>query len=117
MNREGKRKLIKKLQSEGCSEAEILKLIEIQEIAASKKFLKEGDRVKLNINNIKSHVDYDKLTNEYKQWVNTHKADIFTVEYDKKFKENPSIICLKEDATEPKWLFHEKDLNRIEAKN
>mgnify|MGYP000349257298 CR=1 FL=1 len=47
-----------------------------------------------------------------------HKDEIFTVEYDKTKKEKKAndmktMVCLKEDTTDPKWLFHASCLTEV----
>lgn len=73
-----------------------------------------GDKVKLDYNSIINDVDYDTFSNEYKQWITEHKDNIFTVIGNEKFKPNQnkfsSIVSLKEDNTDPKWLFSTMNL-------
>ena len=76
------------------------------------KFIKQGSKVKLNTKQIKSHPDHKKKTIIYRNWIDTHAKDIFTVEYDKNY--NPLVrVCLNEDTTEPKWLFWVGDLIEV----
>ena len=78
------------------------------------KIIEQGSKVKLNIKQIKSHPDHKKKTKAYRDWIDSHAEDIFTVEYDK--NNNPLVlVCLKEDTTSPKWLFWTGDL--IEVKD
>lgn len=80
-----------------------------------------GDKVKLNYESIINDVDYSTLSKEYKQWVEKNKDNIFTVIEDEKFKPNQhkfsSIVSLKEDTTEPKWLFSTVNLIKIGEDN
>ena len=47
-------------------------------------------------------------------WSNRlNKDTVFTVEYDEKYKNKPSLVCLKEDTTDPKWLFWVGDLIEV----
>ena len=113
MNRNDKRKFEKELKAKGYKHNEIEKMILIKEIMDNKKYLQEGQKVKLNLDKIKSHPDYNKLTEKYKIWVEDHKDDIFTVTYDKKYQINPVLVCLEEDENIPRWLFYEGELTVI----
>lgn len=64
-----------------------------------------GDKVKLNYSKIISDPDYDRLVPNRKQFIEENKNSIFTVEYDPRHMINPSIVCLAEDTTDPKWLW------------
>lgn len=66
----------------------------------------EGAKVKLHYRNIVSHPDYPKKTEVYKNFVETNKNKVFTVEYDKIGNHSPLLVCLKEDKSKVKWLFH-----------
>lgn len=110
MNREQKRNLIRNLKNKNFSKEAANRLVQMQE---TKKFLKEGQKVKLNLKSIKSHPDYNKLTEKYRNWIDENLDKEFTVEYDEKYKDNPTLVCLKEDTTYPKWLFWEGDLIEI----
>lgn len=113
MNRETKREIRKKLKGKGYSKSEIDNFIKFKELYSQTKILKEGQRVKLNVDKIKNHPDWDKLTKKYRNWVELHKEDIFTVEYDKNHQDKPTLVCLQEDSSEPKWLFFVGDLIEI----
>lgn len=79
-----------------------------------------GDKVKLNYKKIIQNPDYDSMLTEYKEWVENNKNKTFTVQQDK-LKANPhrfsAIVSLKEDITEPKWLFSVEDLIKMEDNN
>lgn len=75
----------------------------------------EGEKVKINYEQIKSSKDWDKLSLRYKEFVETHKDEIFTVEFDPVKKElnaktKDLLVQLEEDETRPKWLFQARDL-------
>lgn len=87
----------------------------IVEYNYGKNTIQEGMKVKLNVKQIKSHPDWWKLRPEYKKFVEDNENTVFTVEYDRyedgKLKSNNnSMVCLKEDTTEPKWKFFFRDL-------
>lgn len=69
----------------------------------------EGQKVKLNYSRIKSEKDYKKKRKSYKDFIEKNKNQIFTVEYDE-YHQDGNLVCLKEDVTNPKWLFSKYDL-------
>ena len=73
--------------------------------------LKEGEKVRLNIKEIKTHPDWHKKTEKYKDFVENNSNTIFTVKYDDAFQDPPTLVCLVED--EEKWLWYEGYLIRI----
>jgi ABC-type tungstate transport system permease subunit len=110
MNREEKRKVTKKLKSKGYTLDRINTYISYREKLESSIILSEGDLVRIDINRIKEHPDYSKLSEKYKAFIANNTGREFTVEYDKNHTNNPTLVCLKEDTTDPKWLFWTGDL-------
>lgn len=85
------------------------------------QLLNEGDKVKIDIEKIKSE-DWDKKSKKYKDFIESCSQKIFTVEFDRFRKENnlkdkQIMVCLKEDKTNPKWLFYSGDLILIKRNN
>lgn len=115
MNRESKRNLTKQLKEKGYSKKDIDLAITFKEHTQNSIVIPEGQTVKLNYESITTNINYPRLTDKYKRWIEDHKDDIFTVEYDEKYKTNPSLVCLVEDDTEPKWLQWVGDLIIIPA--
>lgn len=77
--------------------------------------LEEGTKVKLNYDSITNEPSYKNKTKKYKNFVEKNKNKIFTVEYDEKYKNNPILVCLKEDKSRAKWLWYcETDLIVVE---
>lgn len=114
MGRELKRKLTKELKNLGVSDKHINDLFVLKDMQKQKNVcLQEGQRVKLNIKKIKDNTDYKRLQEKYKKFVEEHKDDVFTVEYDKRHMNEPIVVCLKEDTTVPKWLFRDSDLEVV----
>lgn len=73
--------------------------------------LKEGDKVKLDVDYIKNSPAYRVGGNEKRnKFVDDNEGVVFTVIYDKRFTNNPSIVCLEEDTTDPRWLWTTKEL-------
>lgn len=118
MNREQKHKAIKSLTAKGYSAEQAEGMLMMNAAVDSKKFLKEGDRVKLNVTQMqsrpecKSDIDQNKV--RFQAWVLDHRDKVITVKYDKNLTINPSIVCVKEDKTDPKWIFWEGDLDVVE---
>jgi hypothetical protein len=80
--------------------------------------LEEGTTVKLNYDLMSRHPDWKIQRDEFKDWVTAHKDEYFTVEWDERRKAENSkdkkiMVCLKEDDTNPKWLFHTDTLMTV----
>ena len=108
MNRQQKRAEIKNLQKRGVKRSVAQTIVERY---YNNVELEEGYTVKLNYELMIRHPDWKIQRNDFKEWVVAHKDDYFTVEWDSVRKEKNSkdkkiMVCLKEDTTEPKWLFH-----------
>lgn len=73
----------------------------------------EGTKVKLNYDKIISDINYPRMRRRWKEFIESAKGKIWTVEYDKKFGTQPEIVMLKEDVTEPKYYFWVGDLEVI----
>jgi hypothetical protein len=72
----------------------------------------EGSQVKLNYDRIMENTEGK--SELYLQFVEEHKDDIMTIEYDENHKDSPTIFCLKEDTNPVKWLFDISDLILVE---
>ena len=114
LNRTQRRELVKRLKSRGYNDEQILTFIKMREERELALSFKEGDKVMLDIDAIMNDVNYDRKRSVYKLWVAEHANDVFTIEYDHRHKDNPSLVCLAEDKTLPKWLFYVGDLKKIE---
>lgn len=73
--------------------------------------VKEGDKVRLNLDAIKSHPDYEQRLPEYRKFCEENVGKVFTAMFDEKLRK--SVVCLAEDTTNPKWLFWIGDLEKI----
>lgn len=115
MNREQKRVLEKKLKEFGLNKDSIKAFLERGEIAEKGIKLWEGEKVRLNYMRIISNKDWPKLNPNYRNFVESNKNTIFTVEFDPIKKEKDSfdkdtLVQFVEDITDPKWLFFVWDL-------
>jgi hypothetical protein len=75
--------------------------------------ISEGTKVKLNYKNISSQSDYKTKNPRYFNFVEKHKDDIMTVEFDPNCKQDSYLVCLKEDINPIKWLWLVTDLIKI----
>lgn len=72
----------------------------------------EGSKVKLNYEHIMENTEGK--SELYLKFVEDHKDDIMTIQYDENHKDSPTIFCLEEDTNPAKWLFDISDLILIE---
>lgn len=116
MNREQLRNFRKNLKKSSLPEQVQEDIIERLLIQSSNPVsCYEGEKVRLDYARITSYKDWDRLRPEYKEFVEKHKNDIFTVEFDPVKKETKAenletMVQLKEDPTVPKFLFWAGDL-------
>lgn len=108
MNRKQRRNFVKSAQNKGIDKSIAELYLRVKQHGSVPQELKEGDRVRLNIEGIKKHPDYERLSQAYRDFVESHENDVFTVAYDKRRREKPTEVCLREDPTG--WLFWTGDL-------
>lgn len=78
---------------------------------------KEGDKVKLNVPQIKQHFAWDNFRPDYKEFVEQNEGRVFSVQFDKVSANSivkNVMVCLQEDDSDAKWRFHQEDLIRVE---
>ena len=124
-NRETRRKAIKNLQKRGMTKEQATAFIErLYGSTPNPRFAYEGEKVQLDVARLMSYREWyagnekTGFREEYKDWVRSHLGDTFTVEYDpsrEKTSTKNSIVQLKEDETNPKWLFWSGDLIRVDC--
>lgn len=112
MNREEKRSLERKLRAKGHSPADIERMVMVKEMMSNSKNLQEGQKVRFNIERLRADPDWADKQDAYKEWVETHAGETFTVEYDE--KHSPTLVCLKECDATVKWLFWDGDLEVVD---
>ena len=116
MNRADRRNLAKKVKKAnkmlnlGLNNTQLQQYIKFKEEQLSSVVLFEGDKVKLDYDKITSIPDYTNRKPEYRNFIETNKDKVFTVKYDDKYRNNPWLVSLEEDTTEPRWLFTTSDL-------
>jgi hypothetical protein len=110
MNRDQKRKLVKKAQKDGMKKELAKTYAEIVsgtgEHTKPQSFL-EGDKVTLNIEAVKARKNYERMSPKYKEFVEASEGVVFTVHIE---RTGSNIVSF---AEEPKWLFWSGDLLRI----
>lgn len=108
MNREQKRKLVKKAKKNGMREELAKTFAEIAsgtgEHTQPQTFI-EGDKIRLNIEAIKARKHYERMSPMYKSFVESAGDTVYTAHV-----ERTNMISL---AEEPKWLFWSGDLIRV----
>lgn len=112
MSREQKRKAIKMAKKKGIPKSIVELYFNIKLHGSPPQQFNEGDKVKLDIEAIKKHSDYSKLTERYRNFVNDHVDDIFTIVCDKGRQNTNTLVCLAEDPD--KWLFWTGNLKLVE---
>lgn len=73
-------------------------------------YIPEGTKVKIDVEKLQKEKTYNKRNVKWKEFIENNKDTIFTVEYDENKKDNPKMVCLKEDTSPVKWLFFVGDL-------
>lgn len=111
MNREQKRAFIKRARSKGVSQEVAEAYAEIAkngsgEHTPPQDFL-EDDKVKLNIDAIKSRANYNIMSQKYKEFVESNTNTLFSVHVEPRLK---NVISLKQA---PEWLFWSGDLIKV----
>lgn len=113
MNREQKRAFIRDARKRGIKKETAEAFIRAREIGLSKpsppQHIKEGEPVILNVENIQARVNYNKMSDGYKSFVESSEGKIFTAHV-----ERENLISLIE---EPKWIFWSGDLIKIKTVN
>lgn len=71
----------------------------------------QGDKVQLNLEKIRGRPDYEQRLPAYRRFCEENAGRVFTVEYSGDM--NPSVVCLAEDESKPKWLFWTGDLKAV----
>ena len=107
MNRAEKRKLAKKLKMKY---AELLESLEFKIEDVTVEELPEGTKVKLKAEQI---LQQRNLNEKYREWVEANKDKVFTCEKDSTLPNDSKRVVLKEDESNPKWLFHVIDLELV----
>ena len=111
MNRRQKRNFLKIAKSKGV-DTQIAELyLRLKDKGVEFNDISDGDKVKLNIQVIQSHSDYNKLSEKYKRFVVENENTIFTVQLDSRGGNLNNVVSLKEDSTG--WLFWTGDLIKV----
>lgn len=111
MNRKQKRNFVKAAKKKGVDKRIADVYLRLKEMDVSPVDLEDGDKVRLNLKAIQGHADYDRLSEQYKQFVENNTEQIFTVSRDERGGKLKTVVSLKE---EPTWLFWTSDLIKVE---
>ena len=109
LSRADKRSIAKRY---GLTMKEVEKIFKDATIKHVYETFTEGSKVKLNYDRIMENTDGK--SELYLKFVEGHKDEVLTIEYDDNHKDSPTIFCLKEDTNEVKWLFDISDLTLVE---
>lgn len=96
----------------GISVTQANKMLKDATVSTVYETLTEGSKVRINYERIMSNKDA--MSTRYLEFVENHKDQIMTVEYDPRHTENPTVFCLEEDEGDVKWLFDVSDLILVE---
>lgn len=111
MNRKERRDFVKKARRQGISKNTAEAYIAIKEAGLDKpslpKKFQEGDKVLLDIEKIKARKNYDRMSENYKAFVESNEGVVFTAHV-----ERDNLISMKEA---PAWLFWSGDLIKVET--
>ena len=105
MNREQRRKLDKQGYDGN-------KIAAIMNAADNNHLIKEGEKVRLDVKKITGRNDWKTLTERYRAFVMDNAKTVFTVKYEEKYGDKPSLVTFAEDST---WLWWVGDLIRLEG--
>lgn len=108
MNREDKRKVAKKLKM---SYQDLVSALEFKIEDITIEELPEGTQVRLKVDQILEKEN--DLNPIYVEWVKENANKIFTCEKDPTFPNDSKRVILKEDESDPKWIFHVSDLELV----
>lgn len=111
LNRAQRRNVSKKLQKKGFNKSSVEAYMKTMD---AKRVIHSGDKVRLNMKQIKNSPDFSRMNPRYISWVEKNKDKALTVEYEPRYEEGETICCFKEDQTDPKWLFWVGDLVKVE---
>ena len=102
MNREERRKFLKRIKGNNLTEVQKKLLFEYEDARREGFTLSEGEKVKIDYEKIVSEPNYENKLETYKSTIESLKDKECTVVYDKKYTKNPLLVCLEEDEKEVK---------------
>ena len=115
MNREQKRSLKKSIKSGKVRIDKVRNaLLDVLTNGASTYGIEQGDKVRLNYEKLTSDPNYDKMNEEWKDWIEKHKNVVLSVKFDEQHAVNKLFCGFDEDDSGKNWLFFVGDLTKIE---
>lgn len=115
-NRKARRERLQKLRDAGMNKTDAKYMIErLSSKTRNPITCWEGEKVTLDFERLSHYKDYEKLRQEYKEFIEMNRSKVFTVEFDPyrkahDTKDKASLVQLVEDESDPKWLFWAGDL-------
>lgn len=102
MNRGQRRGFVKRAQKKGVDKeaAEVY-----ARMLSGDGGIRDGDKVKLNVQEITSRKNYERMTDEYKTFIDENKDSVFTAHIERR-----TLTSFVED---PRWLFWCGDLLKV----
>ena len=100
----------KEFQKQRSLNPQVQKEIEKSLIKKMFVYIPEGTKVKIDVEKLQKEKTYNKRNVKWREFIENNKDTVFTVEYDENKKDNPKMVCLKEDTSPVKWLFFVGDL-------
>ena len=107
MNRKERRQWEKVYRHNGYTDEQAKARAKAFSLELEKKRLHEADIVRINVMRIASAFASHKVSEKFRQFAMDNANKEFTVEYDPHHLIDPCEVCLKEDPSDPKWLFWE----------
>ena len=108
MNRAERRRLAKSK-----SRLSFEKFMDVYKVLKDYEEIPEGVKVKIDRKKLE---EKQSVSPQFQQWLDENSDRTFTVTYETA-STNKHFVCLKEDKTEPKWLFWEGSLIIQEGKH
>ena len=101
MNRADRRRLAKSK-----NKFSFEKFMDVYKVMKEYEAIPEGVKVRIDRKKLEER---QSVSPQFKQWLDENSDKTFTVTYETA-STNKHFVCLKEDKTEPKWLFWEGNL-------
>lgn len=114
MNREQRRKATREFIKKGYTPQQAQAATALLAGRLSRKYLKEGEKVRLNGPALLSAYTANRLSEPFMAFVRQHLGSTLTVEYDPEDTSGHRYVQLQEDESPVKWLVWEGYLDRVD---
>lgn len=116
MNAKEKRKFENNMVDIGFKRKDVKNFIaDLIAIHPKAQHIPDGEKVKLDYEQITTHPDYVRKVDEYKQWVEENQDTEFSVLNNKTYK--GQLVELLKDQTVEKWIMYTGDLIKVNGAN